>query len=281
MCWYFFIFKSSGYRPNKNNCGSKGIWICKMFWIRSFISRQNVCISVHCQIQWKNVPFSFSHLIQTSGIALLYLLSFLINQLYCNTFRRVLVVLHCALEHASSHFSIGIASCRSSLHASSCPADVSVLPSTWHLYILDIKPLPKQFTFISFSMVDISGIHNVWFWCVLMKFLNCRYFKKMITGYVKFINHFSKCQQHLLRVVKVSYFSQTLNSPRFKSPICFTWREGVISPYRAEDRERGHFSLIFFNLMPDYNHIFHNRVFCILFKGFCSCWLQVYWDGQT
>ena len=65
--------------------------------------------------------FSFSHLIQTSGIAVLYLLSFSgvlyarINQLYCSNFKRVLVVLECALKNASSRFSIGIASCKSSL----------------------------------------------------------------------------------------------------------------------------------------------------------------------
>ena len=147
--------------PIKTTVGVRVSESVKCFeYIVLFLVRMFVFLYI-AKYNGKMFPFSFSHLIQTSGIALLYLLSFLINQLYCNTFRRVLVVLHCALEHASSHFSIGIASCRSSLHASSCPADVSVLPSTWHLYILDIKPLPKQFILINFSMVDISGIHNV------------------------------------------------------------------------------------------------------------------------
>ena len=45
--------------------------------IHCFTSCQNFCTSLHCQVQWgKKVPLSFSHLIQISGIVLLYLFSF-------------------------------------------------------------------------------------------------------------------------------------------------------------------------------------------------------------
>lgn len=101
--WFFLSFKLSGCKPNINSCGIKGTWICKIFWVHCFTSCQNFCISVHCQVQWKKVPFSFSHLIQISGIALLYLFSFsgviyvCINQLYCSNFRQVSGVFDCAL----------------------------------------------------------------------------------------------------------------------------------------------------------------------------------------
>lgn len=109
-----------------------------------------------------------------SGMALLYLLRFLgviyvrINQMYCSHFKQVLIVFDCALMHALSHSPIEIFSCRSFVHASSLFTDVSVHLSSRHFYILEIKPLSKQFMVIKFKPMGFINTCSKEFTCCLM-----------------------------------------------------------------------------------------------------------------
>lgn len=124
-------------------------------------------------------------------------------------------------------------------------------------------------------MLDFDGINSVWFSCILMN-SQLEAFKEVVAGYIKCLNYIFKCHQHFLWDIKISYFLLSFCSPIFKSLICFSWRKRVISPYGTEDRDKGCFQQIFFDLMPHYIHVSHHRIFDDFFLFFlCVSWVKV------
>lgn len=160
-------------------------------------------------------PFTFNlfHLMQTSGIALLHLLSLAgvmyirISQLYWRSLRRVFTVCDCALAQALSHSSAVMYSCKSALHALSLFTDISEDSPTSSFCILEIKPFPWQSFTIIFSTIYRIGIDSDWFCCVLVKSLRCKYLKELAASYAIFDSNFVRWHQMFtVRTVKISYF---------------------------------------------------------------------------